>query len=179
MNPNPLIGKKKFDELPEDVQEAMSSVDTTRIMKEISEKHHLHIDQAGALTDDVGDLMLGDSAPSQFIGKIKKDVRVDEKTAREIAEEVNRQIFKPIRESLKGMYHVGPAKEVGGQSNPVGAALANEPKEKVRVVSKAVTDKDSEENSAKKPPVPPIQQTKQKSVTSDPYRESVEDDDSF
>ncbi|HET8574628.1 MAG TPA: hypothetical protein VFM02_00445 [Candidatus Paceibacterota bacterium] len=103
--------EKKFQSLPKDVQEAVESVDSAKILKEVADKHHLHLDQTGSLTDVTSWLMFGEANPSQYIFNIQKKVRVDEKTAREIAAEINQRIFAPIQESLKKMYHIGGAEK--------------------------------------------------------------------
>ncbi len=159
---SPLSQKDKFGKLPSDIQEAMFSVDSAKIMKDIADKNDLHIDQAGALVDETGKLMMGETTPSNFVGSVEKHVRVDANTARSIAEEVNKRIFKPIRESLKEMYHIGN----GSGDNTQPAKKSEESSEE------SGEEKDhSEEGKVK------TTKDTQSMASSDPYRETIEEDD--
>lgn len=91
---------KVFATLPEDVKEAMSSVNTVNIMMEMKTKYDLHIDQLGELSAEVGMLMLGAIHPQEFIGKVEAGLRIPRETAKLIAAEVNEKIFRPVRDSL-------------------------------------------------------------------------------
>jgi hypothetical protein len=102
-----------FKKLPEDVKEAMFSIDTVEIMRQIGEKHKLMIDKIGELADETGLVMLGLTHPSQFISHLTDRLEIDKTIAKEIAEEINSKVFFPIRENLKKIHGVeaGEAKE--------------------------------------------------------------------
>ncbi len=96
--------REAYRKLPQDVQEAIFSVDTAEIIREIGEKHKLMIDKIGELADEIGLVMLGFTHPSQFISNLGDRLGVDKVIAKEIAEEVNSKIFFPIRENLKKIH---------------------------------------------------------------------------
>jgi hypothetical protein len=99
---------KMFAELPDDVKEAMTSVDTVDILKEIQEKYHFHLDQIGDLSAEVGMLMLGATHPQRFISNVEKALGVSKETATEIATTVNEKIFKKVRHSLMELHQMAP-----------------------------------------------------------------------
>jgi len=98
---------KRYKNLPEDVKQAYGSVEVTEQLQNIGKKHQLHIDQVGALVDEVGWVMIGVTHPSNFVKKVAERLAIDKEQARKIAAEVNEQVFRPIRESLKRIHSIG------------------------------------------------------------------------
>jgi len=108
----------KYRELPEDVREAIFSVDSADIIQSISKKNNLTVDKMSELADEIGLLMLGVTEPKDFISNISRRLGVDKKTAHDITAEVNEKIFSKIRESLKKIHNIkdeedSEEKEVG------------------------------------------------------------------
>ncbi len=95
---------ESYQNLPKDIQDAILSVDTADIIREIGENHKLMIDKIGELADETGLVMLGFTHPSEFIPHLSERLDVDRTLAKEIAEEINTKIFFPIRENLKKIH---------------------------------------------------------------------------
>jgi restriction endonuclease len=170
-----------FAELPSDVKDAMSSVDTVHVMADIQKKYNLHIDQAGELSTDAALLMVGAIKPQEFIGQIESQAHIPRETAKQIAAEVNEKIFRPVRESLMQIHKM---KEMAEETNPKAdgaTAIApgeiseeqdiknnaknkEEETEPVRTEGKNIT-----ENKLSEPFSMP-----KKTSAPDPYREAVE-----
>ena len=93
--------------MPPEIKEAITSVDTTRILHGIGEKYKLHIDKIGMLADETGAVMLGITHPTKFTSDLKSKLGLNEEIVKAIAEDVNVQIFRPIRESLKKIHGIG------------------------------------------------------------------------
>src|SRR3989338_4689731 len=93
--------RAKYAALPENLREAYSSVNTTEILEEIGKKHGLHIDETGGLVDETGYVMLGVTPPQEYIKNLAEALEIPREKAKEIAVDVNEQVFKPIREALK------------------------------------------------------------------------------
>jgi hypothetical protein len=110
-----------YRNLPEDVKEAMFSVDTVEILREIGEKHKLMIDKVGELANETGLVMLGLTHPNQFINNLAERLEVEHDIAKEIAEEINSKVFFPIRENLKKIHGLAPTlEEVGPPAGEAG-----------------------------------------------------------
>ena len=114
-----------YDNLPEDLKDAIFSVDTTSLVNMIGKKHGLAIDKIGDLANETGMVMLGVTHPNDFIGNLTDRLDVDKEKARIIAQEINEQIFKPVRESLRKIHNMreeGEEQEEGSQDkvSPLG-----------------------------------------------------------
>lgn len=119
--------QQKFKELPQDLREAIVSVDTADIIQAIAKKHKLAIDKMGELANEVGLLLLGITHPKNFIHHLERRLETNPETTRSITEEVNTQIFAKIRESLKTMHTAKEEKE-GILPQPATPPLKPEPK---------------------------------------------------
>ncbi|MBI4118006.1 MAG: hypothetical protein HY455_00470 [Parcubacteria group bacterium] len=105
-----IIDPQKFrtlyKNLPENVKEAYSSVGVTEQIENIGKKYNLHVDKIADLNDEVGWVMIGATHPKDFVGKIADRLGVDAGSAHTIATDINEQIFRPIRESLKKIHQI-------------------------------------------------------------------------
>lgn len=93
-----------FKKLPLDLREAMSSINTSTAVEQIAGEHRLLIDKMGILAEEIGKVMLGVSPPKDFIRNLSDKLGVDRETARNIADDVNQQIFSKVRESLRKLH---------------------------------------------------------------------------
>lgn len=93
--------QNKFDSLPEELQEAITSSDVNDALEDIAKQNGLQLDQLGELVDLVGLIILGLVPSSDFIREFSREAEVSEKQARRIAEDVNGQIFAKLRTSIR------------------------------------------------------------------------------
>lgn len=93
--------KEKFESLPLDVKEAISSVDTTNTILKIGEKYRIQIDELGELVDETGLVMLGFVHPGDFVSGVKKRLNIPQDLAETLVREINNEIFLKIRESIR------------------------------------------------------------------------------
>ncbi len=94
---------ERYRSLPENMKAAIGSIDNIAVIKYVGEKYHLHIDQIGKLSDQIGLVILGLEPSTNFVKNIEESSKIDHQTAENIAREINEQIFLKIRESLKQM----------------------------------------------------------------------------
>jgi len=95
-----------YDNLPEDLKDSIFSVDTTSVVNEIGRKYGLAIDKIGDLANETGMVMLGVTHPNEFIGNLADRLEIDKEKARAIAQEINEQVFKKVRESLRKIHNM-------------------------------------------------------------------------
>ncbi len=93
--------QEKFEQLPTEVKEAIASSEVNQKIRAIGEKHSLHIDQIGELVDETGLVMLGLEKSTDFIDHISNRCSIDKKSAQEIAQEINTEVFGSIRKHLQ------------------------------------------------------------------------------
>ena len=84
----------------------MFSVITADRIFEIGKKHGLQIDKIGALTQEIGWVMLGEKRAREFVENLAKALGVPHQKAYEIAQDVNHQVFFEIRENLKKIHDI-------------------------------------------------------------------------
>jgi hypothetical protein len=101
---------EKFQNLPEEIQDAFLSVDTYQNIKKIVDKYKLHIDQSGKLSEEIGFVMLGVTRPEDFLGSIQQKLGISTETAGEIVKDINTSIFFPIRTELEALNNGGATK---------------------------------------------------------------------
>jgi hypothetical protein len=104
----PLTEKEileKYEQLPEDLKEAIFGAEVTGIVNSIGKKFNLHIDKIGELANETGMVMLGVTRPKEFVPNLSDRLEVDTETARKIAQDINSQIFMKVRESLKKIHN--------------------------------------------------------------------------
>lgn len=122
------ILKNQFKKLPEDIQSAILAVDLRSKMQFITKKNNLHIDQAEALENEAVFVLLGLEHPNNLIANIAKHAEVSEEKAEAIAEDLNREIFLKVRESLKKIFEERSEEEsslLGGKEKDRGSFLAS------------------------------------------------------
>lgn len=98
--------RELYKKLPQDLQDAIFSVDVTNSIEEIGKKYNLLIDKMGLLADETGMVMLGETHPRDYISNLSQKLGIDKETARKIAEDINQQIFQKVRESLRKIHEI-------------------------------------------------------------------------
>ncbi|MEK9195344.1 MAG: hypothetical protein AAB975_03130, partial [Patescibacteria group bacterium] len=91
----------RFARLPEPLKDEMMSVENSERIFEAGKKFGLTIEQIGFLAEEAGYVVLGLTHPNDFVGRLKDHLRVDEEKAKTIAQQINHQVFFPLREILK------------------------------------------------------------------------------
>lgn len=89
--------------IPEDVATAIISVEYQAKLQEIIKRQRLLIDQAGKLEMETSLVMIGLEPVANYTNNIQKELNINIIRAKEIAMDVNENIFKPVRESLQKM----------------------------------------------------------------------------
>ena len=102
---------KMYDNLPEDLKDAIFGLEMNEIVEKIGRENHLNIEQIGDLANETGMVMLGVTHPNEFIGNLADRLEVDKEKARAIAGEINEQVFKKVRESLRKIHNMREGRE--------------------------------------------------------------------
>lgn len=95
------IIKEQLKKLPKDLRDAISSVDLRDKIRKISEKHHLHIDQAGNLEDETVLVMIGLEPTADYKENLKRELNISRDRAQAITADMDKEIFAQVRQSLK------------------------------------------------------------------------------
>lgn len=95
------ILEEKMRQLSPEMQSALTSVEISQAIQDISKKYELKIDQEGVLFDHTAYVMLGLLPSKDFVKEFTKEAQIDEKKVQLIAEDVNANVFDKIRRSMR------------------------------------------------------------------------------
>ena len=93
--------EEQFKSLPKEVQAVLTSTETAETIKAISQRNGLKIDQESTLFDLVADVLLGNLPSKEFVKNFSDKADLSTEKAREVAEEINTEIFGQIRLSMR------------------------------------------------------------------------------
>lgn len=93
--------RQRFSELPKVVQNAITSADVEKHLRELADTHKLHIDQWESLENEVMLALLGFQDANKLPENIKKEVGTDDATAAELGRNISAIVFEPIRQELE------------------------------------------------------------------------------
>jgi len=93
--------QERYDRLPPDIREAIDSVSTTSIIVDIGQKNGLMYDQIEELVNEVGLVLVGLTPSPMFVSNIARRMQIDTGRAMLVTQDINKQIFDKMRDSLK------------------------------------------------------------------------------
>lgn len=115
--------KSVFARLPEEIRDLITSEDFNDRIEIIAKKHGLDEDQTGTLIRTTVRLLIGVIPPTQFVLAVTENIEVERDKAALIAQDINRDIFNPVKEELKQVHALG-ADASGAAVKPAPAAPA-------------------------------------------------------
>ncbi len=122
----PQQAKTRFQNLPEIIRQTISDPATYASIEKIALIHKLTRVEAGLLAQATSMLMMGFLEPNQYIAAIMDQLSLSREDAAFIAQEINRDIFNPIKDALKevhAMDKVGGVRQVASPTErPLGTA---------------------------------------------------------
>ncbi|MEX0931499.1 MAG: hypothetical protein WDZ88_01990 [Candidatus Paceibacterota bacterium] len=127
------ILRDKYNSLPEDLRNAVIEVPANDLLYDIAERHDLDEEQIKRLADETGYVILGLTPAREFFTHLRNGLKLDSDTLREIAQEINDQIFSALREKMRqhhGDAHVAPAQEETKRVTPATPSYSAEPARK-------------------------------------------------
>jgi hypothetical protein len=93
--------KERFDNLPNDIKTAITSVDFAKTLQFIGEENNLHYDKLDILFEEVGFVMLGFKSVKDFANTLSSRLGMQMSEILPVVKGVDELIFKPIKESLE------------------------------------------------------------------------------
>jgi len=142
--------RKLYEKLPEELKEVIFSAETADNIWNTCEKNGIEIGKVSEVAELVGNVLLGLLPPEEFQTTLERELKLKKDVAKTVAQEINRFIFFPVKESLAVLY--------GKELIPIAGKTAP-------VAPKIKTEKESGERSGPLPEVSP---------KADTYREPIE-----
>ncbi len=112
--------EERLNSLPEDIRRAVTDDAVLRDIQELGNKYTLRLDKIGILTNEVALVMLGLKKTSDFIRSLSKELEIDRETAESLAIDVDNEVFRKVRESLRTV-------QFGDDTSPAAAAPLADP----------------------------------------------------
>jgi len=94
-----------YENIPEELQGAMSSEKTGDSIHSACTRNGINkSDKINEVAKYTGYVLLGLLSPDDFQKKLEKEVKIKKDIAKQIALEINRFVFFPVKDSLEGLY---------------------------------------------------------------------------
>ena len=97
---------KLYEKLPEELKEAVFSEETANSIGDICERNGIE-EKISEVAKYTGRVLLGILPPDEFQTALEKEARLAKDKAKRVAQEINRFIFYPVKESLASLYKTG------------------------------------------------------------------------
>lgn len=135
---------KVLETLPDELHEAMFSMETANTIWKACEKQGIMDERMGEIAKYAGYVLMGLMLPAEFLTALKAELKLPKKTAEEMARDINRFIFYPVKPALEQLHSM----EIGAKAKTV--------------TSKPLTEEETSEQGAPEEP-----------RGEDPYRENL------
>lgn len=93
--------KQVMQSLPPVIRDYLAQGRYTAVAKNVMTKYGLHLDQGGILEREIMLLLMGVEDPTEFGQALAEEARLDQKTINGIMQDVNNQIFIPLRDEMR------------------------------------------------------------------------------
>ena len=182
---------ERFATLPKVVQDAITSADVQKHLRDLAESHKLHVDEWQVLENNVMLTLLGFQPVAEMPTRLEQSLNLTAEVAAELAQSVSDIVFKPIRSEMeRALSHPSAVQEAMSDVDTVRAqALEGAAVESVQAVTDMPVATTTPALSPATPPAPApegkavraqVPQTyaasashERKSVEGDPYREQL------
>ncbi|MEI6304497.1 MAG: hypothetical protein WCP09_00555 [Candidatus Taylorbacteria bacterium] len=95
--------EEKFKLAPDSVKELLTSSKITNDIERIADKNGLLLDQLSTLNDIVSYVLLGLVPAKDFVTQLSKEANVSVEIANKIATDINNDVLKDIRDTMKDL----------------------------------------------------------------------------
>lgn len=96
---------KLYKELPQELRSALSGEETGNNVYDICKKNGVakHLDE---IVENVGAVLLGLLLPNEFQDVLEKEMGLEKEIAKNIAKEIYRFVFYPVKTNLEELYKI-------------------------------------------------------------------------
>jgi hypothetical protein len=115
---------KLYEKLPEELKEAIFSVETADNIGNICQRNKVPDAKVPEVARYTGRVLMGLLPPKELEAVLAKEVKLKTEVAKNVAREINRFVFFPVKEVLSQLYEI----EITPPARPKGAVeLAERP----------------------------------------------------
>lgn len=117
---------KLYENLPEELQEAIFSVETADNIWNICERNN--VEKISSIAKYVGNVLVGVLAPEDLQETLEEELKIEKDVAKKVVQEINRFIFFPVRPALEQLYKVGVTLSEKAPEKPIEQEKTEEEK---------------------------------------------------
>ena len=96
--------EQQYARLPDKLKGVVNDPSVNKKIREIGKAHQLHIDQVGAIAEEVSNVLFGEIKAAELVGRITEHANLSQLLGKKIAEEISLAIFQPIRDDLRKLH---------------------------------------------------------------------------
>lgn len=98
--------EKAQEKLPEELLEALFSVETADTLWDIVKQHNVMDERGSKMSEYVGYVLMGLMLPTEFQQALQKEMKLPKKIAEQLGREINRLIFYPVKPALEQLHQI-------------------------------------------------------------------------
>lgn len=96
--------QKAYTSLPQDLRDAVTSVEVTENLERVAKSYGLMMDKAGEIVSEAGFVMIGLTPINEFVPNLQGRLGVSKDLATKIAQDISAQVFAKVRASMKKVH---------------------------------------------------------------------------
>jgi hypothetical protein len=104
MDESKQIIKEQLKRIPENLRKCVSGSSWSDSVSRIAKQFNVPQDKTIDLENEVFFVLLCLEPPKDFVENIKKEIGLDENTARKIADSINGSVFSPVMRDIKSVW---------------------------------------------------------------------------
>ena len=93
-----------YKKLSPELKDALGAEETANVIEDVFKKFKLSEEQLSKLVDSVRDVLMGLLPPEEFQETLETESGLESEIAKKISFQIDRYIFRPVKESLKLLY---------------------------------------------------------------------------
>lgn len=121
--------EQSLTSLPEELKEALFSVETANAIRSACEKQGITDNRQGAIAELAGQVLLGLISPIDFQKALVSDIKLSTTIAEPIFREINRFVFFPVKAAIEKLHEI-PTEKTSLQPSTVKIIKARPDKQK-------------------------------------------------
>lgn len=118
-----------LQQLPEELKATLFSVETSEKLADACERYGIYGEKGVLLSKYVGYVLMGFMLPQDFEQALVKDIKLPKKTSQEIAREINRFVFYPVKPALEQLHNMQVGEGVAQKTEQKAAVRQKEEQE--------------------------------------------------
>ncbi|MFQ6049462.1 MAG: hypothetical protein ACE5J0_00235 [Candidatus Paceibacterales bacterium] len=97
---------KLYKKLPQELKEAVFSEETAENIWDVCSRNGIEDERVPEIARYTGRVLLGIIPPDEFQKTLEKELKLEKGVAKKVAQEINRFIFFPVKNSLEELYKI-------------------------------------------------------------------------